>query len=272
MKKYTIKKYGKAIAEVSLFIENPVRDKEEFLDSIVKKVPYTKSIGYAGYVGRKNLKELLLTRVFGTKQQEKWLDINEREIVKNIRETVNSCAFVIDKKVSIFVFPTINSFIVKKLKGTAGFVPWKNTILLFVYATKYLNKQVKETLVHELDHAIAFNYDITKAIQDTLIDEGRAERFREYVVGGGRSSWSKSISKRQAKTIFKSIRKKLNSKSPKLYTDLFFGTGKYPHSSGYAIGYYLFEIYLKKQDKIDWRKILKTPPKDIMKDVIAEFI
>ncbi|MBT4651756.1 hypothetical protein HOC13_04525 [Candidatus Woesearchaeota archaeon] len=46
--------------------------------------------------------------------------------------------------------------------------------------------------------------------------------------------------------------------------EVFYGTGKYPNWTGYSIGYYLVEKYLENKQEVDWNKLLRKDPKEIL--------
>lgn len=190
---------------------------------------------------------------------------NKQRLLNNIKLTIKQCSSVITKKISIFIFSTHDIFVIRRMSGVAGFSDMKNLIILNVSVTKDWEKALRETVAHETAHALALNYNKRITLGDNLVFEGIAEHFREQFLGGGRARWVKSLSKKQAKIIFNKIKKSLGSKSDKLYWELFFGTGKYPLWAGYAIGYYLVNEYLKKQDKVDWKKIIKVSPSEVIK-------
>lgn len=197
---------------------------------------------------------------------------NKKELIRNIKEALNLCSSVITRKITISIYPTDDRFIIEKMKGVGGFSSQKNTILIYIHATRGWQKAVRETVAHELAHALALNYNKRTTLRDHLVFEGVAEHFRKHFLGGEKAVWVISISKKQAKLFFNKIRRYLNSESDSLYRKLFFGTEKYPCWAGYAIGYYVVEAYLKKQDKVDWKKIIKTSPNTIMKSFLEQNI
>ena len=177
--------------------------------------------------------------------------------LKVIKEAVLACnKFICKRKVYIFIFPTFDEFILNKMDGVSGYTIYKNTIAIYINTNKNYKKALKETLVHEMAHVISDYYN-KNTLKDALINEGLAEHFREYLIGGGKAKWVKSISKKEALLIFKKIKPYLNKSNDKLYRELFLGGGRYPLWAGYAIGYYLIDNYLKKQKIINWNKILK---------------
>ena len=76
------------------------------------------------------------------------------------------------------------------------------------------------------------------------------------------------ISEKEILKIFNEIKNRLNSKNNKFHKEVFYGTGKYPLWSGYAIGYYIVKEYLKKQKKVNWSKIIKTKPRVILNEFL----
>jgi len=255
--------------KVYVYYDNP--NKKEFIKFILKDIPFDKEIGYAGYKNKSALKKFLNWSIYGDKKGN-WENLNEKEIRKEINKVLFFCKSILEnKKIKIFVFPTIDSFIIKKMDGVSGFSIWKNTIIINISSTKKWRKTLRETVCHELAHALALNFNKRKTIQDDLIFEGIAEHFREHFIGGGKAKWVRSIKRKQIKQILKDIKPFLKKRDNKIYEELFFGSKKYPLWSGYAIGYYLVGSYLKKQKKINWKKIIKIPPKEIIKFNISSF-
>ena len=56
-----------------------------------------------------------------------------------------------------------------------------------------------------------------------------------------------------------------SSKDTSLYQKVFFGSSKYPTWSGYAIGYYLIEKFIKNTDLVSWQSLMKKSPEEIKK-------
>ncbi|MBU0930301.1 MAG: DUF2268 domain-containing protein, partial [Nanoarchaeota archaeon] len=241
------------------------KDKEKFVNSIINNIPYFDDIGYAGYKSKNALKEFLIWSIYGFKQNERWESVDIEKIKKIIEETIIKCKSVINQKIKIFVFPTIDNFIIEKMDGVAGFSPWRNTMIINLNPTKKMDSVLKDTVGHELAHALALNYNERITIQDDLIFEGIAEHFKENFVNKKKSKWVKSIPKKIALKILGEIKSKLNMRDKQLYKDLFFGSAKYPLWVGYAIGYYIIDNYLKNH-KIEWNKFIKISPKEIINE------
>lgn len=265
----TIEKEPMPKIKIEFYLDKPSKEKEKFVGRLIEKITYDKDVGYAGYKGAGALKKVLLQYIYGHKQ-EKWTRIKKEDIKEEIENVFDLCKSIFDRDVRVFVFPTIDSFIIEKMGGIAGFTSYERTILLFVHKTIRWEQVVKETVGHELAHALTPKYYKRSVIQDRLVFEGLAEHFREQFIGGKRSMLTTAISKREAKAILVQIKRDLQRSDYKLYCKLFYGTGKYPRWAGYAIGYHLVRSYLTKLHIKEWGQILKTPPSKIISD--SDFI
>ena len=266
-KKIIIKINKQKLAEVFTFLENPIKEEKEFVAKIVNKINFQKDIGFAGFKDKNSLKKFLTWLIYNNSKTNMWNSLTPDECREKISFVLKKCSKVIQKKtIKIFLFPTISEFVINKMDGVSGFSPWKNTILVGVFRTKNWSKAIKNTICHELAHALALNFNRRETIGDDLIFEGIAEHFREYFLNGQKSPWVKAISKKKAREIFLEIKPMLKARSHDLFRALFFGTKNYPLWSGYAIGYYLVKSYLDKRKEKNWVEILKTPPTKILRE------
>jgi len=249
---------------LQILIKKPEKNKEKLVGDISKKVEYDKEIGYAGYKNKEDLKKFLVWSIYGDEQKNIWKEINENKISVFVSVIMEKCSsFLTENKINIFIFPTINKFVIENMEGVSGFTPWKNTILINLNPTKNWEKAFEGTLAHELAHALCLNYNEWSTLRDSLVFEGIAENFKEGVVGGS-SPWVNTLTKKEAFLIFNKIKKFLDSKDEGIYNELFFGSKDYPKWSGYAVGYYLVKDYLKKLKNVGWNEIMKMSPKDII--------
>ncbi|MBS3171654.1 hypothetical protein J4449_03520 [Candidatus Woesearchaeota archaeon] len=267
MKKYKINnKKGKVIAEVFLYFDYRKKNEKEFIKSILKETPFINSIGYAGFIN----KDWFLNNLLSYKIRVPSKSIDIVEICKIIEKTLLTYSKLLRRKIYIFVFPTKDEFISKKMGGVSGITIWKNTILIYINPKiKNWRRELKETVAHESAHILG-NYYGQSTLRECFVYEGIAEHFREFFVGGKRAPWTKAVTKKESILLLKKLKNKLDSKSDKLYRGVFFGTGKYPLWVGYTIGYYIVEEYLKKQKNIDWDKIIKTKPRVILKEFLLD--
>ncbi len=249
--------------------------KDELLDYLLKNIPCKEKNGCAGFKNKDVLREHLSWYIFNSGYDTKIFPfvLDAKNILMIIKSTLDKCTLTVDTAVlDIFIFPTYNIFIKEKMDGVAGYTSYKNTILIYINPVDNWKIALRETICHEFAHAITLNYNERKSVLDDIIFEGAAEHFREYIVNGGKSQWSSSITKEKAKKILLDIKNKLNSKNYKISQELFFGTGKYTLWAGYAIGYYLIEYYLKNKEKINWKNIFMTLPRKIFDEIKNDFL
>jgi len=241
---------------------------EEIIEKIIRDIPDLEDIGYVGYLEKKWLK-MTLRRLMIDKEgrnQPYFYNTKDEEEIKSICEKViKKCECYIDEKVHVFLFPTFDKFAIKEMKGVSGFCSWDNTILVFINFIRGWEKQLEETIVHELAHALSPFEKEEAPIGNWLILEGLAEHFKDFILKGDQSEWTKAISEKEAFKIFGEIKNILGENDFNKYSEIFFGTGKYPNWTGYTIGYYLVRNYLKEKENFDWNELLRKDPKEILK-------
>ncbi len=272
MKIHTIKVANKKTVKIFSFLDEKIgRDKYEIFEKIANKIPEING-RYCGYRSKEHLKYHLDWIIFGhgfKKIRQK--KINEIEIVTVMNEVLSLCSDIINNSTYIFVFPNSYEEVIKKMNGVSGYNPYRNVVSISLYKTRKWKNSLKETIVHELAHASSFIIYSSKntTLGEALILEGIAEHFRESKLGKNKSPWIKAISRNKILNILRELKLKLNWRDDYiLHGEIFFGTGKYPNWVGYSIGYYLVGKYLKKQKNINWKKIIKTPPKKILREVV----
>jgi len=240
----------------------------EIIDEILKRIPDLGDVGYAGHLEKRWLK-MTLERLIPDKDGENQKFFYKKEFNQRIKliseKIINKCEEYIEEMVHIFLFPTFDKFAREKMKGVSGYCPWDNTILIFINFVEGWEKQLEETIVHELAHALSPFAKHDAPIGNWLILEGIAENFKDFILPGNQSEWTKTISEKESRKIFEEIQPILDQNNFEKYSEIFFGTGKYPLWTGYTIGYYLVKRYLKKQESVDWKELLKMNPEKILK-------
>jgi uncharacterized protein YjaZ len=241
---------------------------EEIIEKIIQDIPDLEDIGYAGYLEKKWLK-MTLRRLMIDKEEKNqpyfYNPKNEEEIKLICERVINKCCNYIKEKIYIFLFPTFDKFIIEKMKGVSGYHSWNNTFLIFINFIDGWEKKLEETIVHELAHALSPFAKSEAPIGDWLILEGLAENFKDFILPGNQSDWTRAVSEKEAFRIFDEIKNILEENDFNKYSEIFFGTGKYPLWAGYTIGYYLIRNYLKEKKNIDWNELLRKDPKEILK-------
>jgi len=251
------------------------RNPDEVINKILERIPDLDNVGYAGYLEKDWLKKLLEGFVFdkyGENQKYLYESNYDKEIEKICEESMEICREYINEKIHIFLFPTFDKFVIKKMQGVNGFSSWNNTILIFINFVEGWKESLKETIVHELAHALSpFYKGGDFSIGEGLILDGVAENFKDFVIGSKKSPHTSAVSKEESWKILKQIIKddSLFIKNFDKYNEVFYGTGKYPLWAGYTIGYYLIEEYLKKQEAINWNELLKKDPKEILEETLS---
>ena len=121
------------------------------------------------------------------------------------------------------------------MNSLGGRTVWKNTIYLEVFPKKGWEREFAKTMIHELTHVVTGYYFGGKySFGECFVHEGLAENFREFILGG-KESWTRALSKPEAMRILSKLKPEINKEpSMKRYSEIFFGTGKYPNWAGYG--------------------------------------
>ncbi len=274
MKKFEIKKNGMVLAETYVFLENfENKKKESIIRELLNEVEAEKA-GYSGYKSIVELKEFIEWAVFARETAQEFSfkisKEHEESIKKACNNAINLCSKFIEQKINIVIFPIFDSFVIEEMRGCVGFCTSPKNIIIAMNFNKNSEVALKETLAHELAHAISPFYNGGDfSLSEGFILDGLAEHFREQIIGGEIAPWSRAITKEKAKAIFPKLRGNFKTKELSIWESIFFGSEEYTRWSGYSIGYYLFEDYLKKQKKIDWKKIICTKP-SIIFNIVAQ--
>ena len=266
---------GRELAEIDSYLNSfNNKNKEEIINNIIKDF----NEGYSIYEKKENLRKSIEFACFNfeDKEENKFsFEINEKKknsIKKIFEDTFRMLQNFISQKIKVLLLPCLNNFIIKNMGGCFGFCPNDFTIVISLNFPENWQKSLAETIGHETAHAISPYYkggDYT--LGEGFVFDGLAEHFRESTIGNGKSKWSNAITKEKAMEIIKELKNKFYIKDRRLWREVFFGNGAYPHWTGYSIGYYLVEDYLKKQEKINWKKIIATPPINIFKEMLQEW-
>lgn len=272
MKKFSIKKEsGKILAEVYAYLdETSGSNKNHLLESILQKVPKITKIGFAGFKSKANLRYNLKWSVFDKKESMLKPYRNSLELKRLTKETILNCNRVLPTKsrLYIFIFPTAQYFVVKRMDGVNGYSWHEYSILLYVRpGVKGWKQAFKETLCHEYLHAVQPAYHKNKLrIIDWLVFDGLAEQFTKEVLKNTKSVVTKVLTRKQAASIFNKIKSKVKSYDEKLHMDLFYNGKKFPVWAGYSLGYQVVGDYLEKHKPINWKELITIPPSMMLKE------
>jgi len=211
----------------------------------------------------------LLGKLVFFREETVFLNIISK-IENSIKETLKMCKEAIgEEKLNIFIFETKDPFITSEMSGSSGFCTGKNCIILLINLEFFKELALKNTIAHEIAHAINSSYDMgNMSIGQGLIFDGLAENFRESIIDNKKSILVSKIDKDESLRLFTQIKPLLESKNIEDYRELFFYNKKYPLWAGYAIGYNLVKDYLKKQNSLNWFNILRKDPEIILKEIL----
>lgn len=243
---------------------------KEIIEKIIEDIPNLDDIGFAGYLEKKwlkmTLKRLILDKN-GDNQSYSYNVEYEKEIKTSCEEAIKKCEKYLDGKIHIFLFPTFDEFAIEKMNGVNGFCPWTNTIFIFINFTNQWKKYLKEAIIHELAHALSPYSKSDTSIGSWLVLEGLAENFKDFIFPESQSKWTHAISETESQKILAEIKPFFRENNFNKYSEVFFGTGKYPLWTGYTIGYCIVKNYIKKYPNINWNELLRKNPKEILKKI-----
>ena len=247
-------------------ISGKVRTAQEFTTAVMDMMRKNGSIDYAGYREDEDLEKDLLER-FEVFERDKYVSLSQEEkakIDKNIETTVQKCFKTLphpEQEVFVFVFPWFPDKEICKLMGGVNAVAVHECVMhLFLSHKDFTQKALTETVAHEYNHLVFYHYQGAEkyALIDHMVMEGLAEHFREDVVGGKPSPWATALTKKEAPKELDGLKDKLNSKNAKLHTQVLYGSKKYKRWTGYSIGYWMVELFKKKNKKKSWEDIIQT--------------
>ena len=192
------------------------------------------------------------------------------EISNHLESALNLCSNILEQEeINIFIFQTKDKFISSKMDGSSGFCTNKNCISILLNLNVFTENSLKNTLAHELAHAINQYYDMgNMSVGDGIVYEGLAENFREEIIDKTKSKIVSNVKEEEVNILFNKIKNLLGSKKFSDYYEVFFGTGKYPLWMGYSIGYYLIKKYISKNKNYTWKELLRKNPNEILGEIV----
>ena len=261
---------NKTIANIYYYLDcdYQIKNNSKFVSFLIRDIKKTK-YGYAGFKNKNLLKKHLHSSIFGSAKNIKIYDpkFKEKEVIKIIEKSIKKAHKIIKTRpTEINIFPTFHPFKIKKLSGVSGFCQKEGVIMLDINPAKGWQKALEKTLYHEFAHSIIKKPVKEWTLMDSIIYEGLADNFSEYISQKGPPIWNTKVSLKECRKYFPKIKKMINSKTWRVYDAVFLGKGKYPMWLGYSMGYKIVHSFLKKNPKLKWKKILNLKPKEIFKE------
>lgn len=268
----------KTISTIKIYFPKAIQknNKVRLVGSILKEIEEDGMIQYSGYLKKEGLKKDLLMHV-GNGSTNKYKTLNNKErvfIEKTVTSFVRKCNKMLPIPVDsfIFVFPWFPSKGDVDFGGSFGFAPYSCVLHIFIDPRNLSKESLIDTLVHEINHIVSYNYHFDRygrwTLLDYLINEGLAENFREDVVGGKMSPWAGALSKNEALSLALSIKPLLSSRSQKIRERILFGHGAHKKWTGYSIGYWVVKKFREVNKKLSWEEIMRKDPEDIFASVM----
>ena len=247
------------------------KDIKDIIEEISNKIKFNDEIYYAGHE-KMEWTKMSLNRFISNYPNKENIIYPTKE---DIHFAINNSELILKKQnglfdfINIFLFPCFSDFVREKMNGVTGYCSKEKVILIFINFAGDWKKQLNSTILHELAHSVSKYYQGGLiSIGEAMIFDGLAEHYRENILNDGKSPLATALTRIEADKIFEELRYKLNSETLKDYTDIFFGTGKYPNWTGYTLGYNLITKFFQGKNNINWYQILRMDPKDILKEVI----
>jgi len=203
--------------------------------------------------------------------------LNKSDIKKRTLILLKKCNHILStSQVNVFIFPysktARNRKVSNDLRGVTAYTPWARNFLLFLHPQRGWKKYFDMTITHEYNHSVRmqyFNpYSKERTILDHIILEGMADNFVKRITGII-PTWAKPFSNKVEKKILAKIKGKVLRKDS-YYNfhekmGIMFGNRKFPHWTGYRIGYSIVNSFLLKNPEISFEKLVKMGSLKILK-------
>ena len=240
------------------------------MEVLVEKIIKNEKNGVAKLAYQKYLRDLFYGRYEKAPVKKyRTLSVKELEEIESItREVLDQCEEKlpsISSPITIYVLPWFPTDDDDMFNGVTGVTSWQSTFQILISSENFSEQSLRETVAHEYNHAVFLCHHLpsNKTILDSMVMEGLAEHFREEVVGGEKSPWSKALSEKEVVESLKLIGDDLSTINYQLHSDIFFGSDTYDRWTGYSAGYKIVESFLEKKRDSNWTKLMKMKPKDI---------
>ncbi len=275
-KKITSLPLSEKVSASSYYIDFSESDnKDVIIRQMLSQIKKNPDFVLGEYKNEESLAVSLKRKVFGDTETSALKSVisSTEEITKILHETFIASfnALSINGNIDIYILPMCNEKASKDLGGVNAFTVEGGNVLYLLIDTKHLGwkKSLEETVPHEYAHMVYTSKFDWNSILDGIVNEGLAEHFREYVIGGNQAPWSTSLKKSDAIEALNKLPETLLNKfidesNVDLYISYFFGTKKLPDWYGYSLGYWLIDEIMDK-NKINLIELFEKSPKEVFK-------
>lgn len=275
IKQTTKKQYLSSSVYADYFYIHPTQstDKNVVMDSVIEQIKANPNFSLGEYVNEEKLKNDLQRKIFGVNENSILMDMFPHESsIAAINENILQKSFdilPIAGNITVYIIPFINEQASKDLDGVNAFTVEENIMYLLIDINNpNWKKSLTETIPHEYAHLVYTHTYPWNSILDGIVNEGLAEHFRRFVVGGEIAPWSSAISQKNAMEELGGISEKvlnmyIDESNVDFYVSYFFGTGDLPKWYGYSIGYWLIDDLVNKKNN-NLMELFKKNPKQIV--------
>jgi uncharacterized protein YjaZ len=250
-----------------------VKSKKDLANLIVDEMSQQGSTEYAGYLDEKSLYEGITEHLGDTNVGEyKPIDSSQKKYVKKlIKNIVKTCNEILPIPVKnfIFVFPWFPSDNFSMFNGSIGLAPYTCVIHIFIDTYHFSDKGIRDTICHELNHTIYYQYHPDSFgnynLLDNLIIEGLAENFREDILQDDPAPWAVALNKEEAFRLVEKIKPQFNTTDLKILEDVLFGSKEYKRWTGYSVGYWLVKAFKEENKNYTWESIMRQKSANFLK-------
>ncbi len=195
------------------------------------------------------------------------------KITKNSEEAIwNVVSKIPISKIDILIYN--NKYKVIKEIGIGGYTGYIGNKIDISINMSYkdlktsINNELKRTIAHEMHHAMRMQtIGYGETLLDGIISEGLADHFDEEIYGKRIPGiWTAALSSEDIHLYLKKAKSMFNSTEYN-HAEWFFGTDKIPKWTGYSLGYYIIDKYLKLNPTKKPSTIYNKKSKDIIKDL-----
>ncbi len=264
----------KTIASIFCIDFSVSNNKDVIIKEMLDQIKQNPNFILGEFKNEEKLAESLKRKVFGETEVSalKSISTSIDEISKILDETllVSFNKLHTRDDIDVYVLPLCNKKASEDLDGVNGFtVEGRNVLYLLIDITHpNWRKSLQETVPHEYAHMFYTAKFSWNSILDGIVNEGLAEHFREYVIGGDQAPWSVALKKDEAIKILNELPESrlnelIDDSNVDLYISYFFGTKNLPEWYGYSLGYWLIDEVMNR-GKVDLIELFKKSPKEIL--------
>jgi|AntDeeMinimDraft_6_1070357.scaffolds.fasta_scaffold06273_1 hypothetical protein len=258
---------------------------EDFIDNLVEKSKENTSADedskWGGFLGKSYLVDALETK-FNNEDYEKYV-VPETGILGGIKTSVEDAVMRAKKILSnkqyplrIFIYPWFPKETEAVFRGTMGTAFWANTFHLYIDTNNFSTESLKDTVVHEYNHAMYFNHHspFEQTILNAIIMEGLAENFRDEINGKNPSPWATVIKEKEVESHLEKIENDLDSHAEygDLYKKIFYGIGEHRRWLGYSLGYRIVNSFMSLHPDVKWGDLIKLESTKFLQEPVHENI